>query len=148
MVALEMAMDELAYALNLDPELRLRNYAEVDPADGRAFSSKKLRECYVEGAKRFGWERRSMAPRSQRDGHMLIGWGMASALMDTFRAAATARVRLRSDGHAIVECGTQAIGTGNYAVLSQSAAEVLGIDPGHVTVRLGDTALPETGATT
>lgn len=149
MVALETAMDELAYALNLDPlELRLRNHADVDPADGRPYSSKRLRECYVEGARRFGWERRPMPPRSMRDGRLLIGWGMASALMDTFRFAARARVRLRSDGDVIVECGAQEIGTGNYAVLAQIAAEALGVDPGRVTVRLGDTTLPEAGPTT
>lgn len=148
-VALETAMDELAYALNIDPlELRLRNYAEVDPVDGRPYSSKKLRECYLEGAKRFGWDRRPMAPRSMRDGRLLIGWGMATALMDTFRFATAARIRMRSDGDVVVECGTQEIGTGNYTVLTQIAADALGVDPRCVTVRLGDTALPEAGPTT
>ena len=108
MVALETAMDELAYAVNIDPlELRLRNYAEVEPVDGRPYSSKKLRECYLEGARRFGWERRPMQPRSLRDGRLLIGWGMASAMMNTFRFAASARVCLRSDGKVIVQCGAQ-----------------------------------------
>jgi xanthine dehydrogenase YagR molybdenum-binding subunit len=149
MVALESAMDELAYALNMDPlELRLRNYAEVEPLDGRPYSSKKLRECYLEGARRFGWERRPMQPRSLRDGRLLIGWGMASALMDTFRFAASARVCMRSDGDVVVQCGAQEIGTGNYTVLAQIAADVLDLDPGRVTVQLGDTTLPETGATT
>jgi xanthine dehydrogenase YagR molybdenum-binding subunit len=149
MVALETAMDELAYAVKLDPlELRLRNYAEVEPADGRPYSSKKLRECYLQGAQRFGWDTRPMAPGSLRDGRLLIGWGMASAIMDTFRFAASARVRMRADGQVIVECGAQEIGTGNYAVLAQIAAAELGVDVGRVTVRLGDTALPETGPTT
>jgi xanthine dehydrogenase YagR molybdenum-binding subunit len=149
MVALETAMDELAYGLRLDPlELRLRNYAEVEPEDGRPYSSKKLRECYLEGAKRFGWERRPMAPRSMREGPLLIGWGMASALMDTYRFPASARIRMRRSGDVVVETGTQEIGTGNYAVLTRIAADVLGIDPHRVTVRLGDTALPEAGPTT
>lgn len=149
MVALETAMDELAYAVNIDPlELRLRNYAEVEPVDGRPYSSKKLRECYLEGARRFGWERRPMQPRSLRDGRLLIGWGMASAMMNTFRFAASARVCLRSDGKVIVQCGAQEIGTGNYAVLAQIAADALDLDPSLVTVQLGDTALPETGPTT
>lgn len=149
MVALETAMDELAYTLNLDPvELRLRNYAEVDPSDGRPYSSKQLRECYLQGAQRFGWGKRPMAPRSLRDGRMSIGWGMASVLMGTFRFAAAARVRMRVDGLVAVECGTQEIGTGNYAVLAQIAAEALGVDPSRITVVLGDTTLPEAGPTT
>jgi xanthine dehydrogenase YagR molybdenum-binding subunit len=89
-----------------------------------------------------------MSPRSLRDGRLLLGWGMATAFMDTFRFAASARVRMRSDGHAIVECGVQEIGTGNYTVLAQIAADSLEIDPSVVTVRLGDMTLPEAGPTT
>ena len=86
MFALETAMDELAYAIGLDPvELRLANDTQVDPANGKPFSSRKLRECLMEGAERFGWSRRPMAPRSLRDGHLLIGQGVASAVMTTFR---------------------------------------------------------------
>lgn len=149
LVALESAMDELAHALSMDPlELRLRNYAETEPMDGRRYSSKELRECYRRGAERFGWSGRSHEPRSMRDGRLLVGWGMASAIMDTFRFPASARVRLRSDGTAIVESCTQEIGTGNYAVLAQVAAEALGLDTSQVTVQLGDTTLPEAGPTT
>ena len=84
MVALESAMDELAYALDMDPlALRLRNYAEVDPESGNPFSSKELRQCYLEAAKRFGWDKRPKAIRSMREGKLLLGWGMATALMTT-----------------------------------------------------------------
>src|SRR5207302_11162766 len=82
LVGLEIAMDELAYAVDLDPlELRLRNYAETDPADGLPFSSKRLRDCYLRGAERFGWDRRQTSPGSMRDGSDLVGWGMATAQM-------------------------------------------------------------------
>jgi xanthine dehydrogenase YagR molybdenum-binding subunit len=149
LVALESAMDELAYELSMDPlALRLRNYAEVDPNDGRRYSSKELRHCYIEGARRFGWERRPMAPRSMRDGRLLIGWGMASAIMGTFRFPSAARVRLTVEGDVVVETGVQEIGTGNYTVLAQVAADGLGIDAARVTVRVGDTMLPEAGPTT
>jgi xanthine dehydrogenase YagR molybdenum-binding subunit len=149
MVALESAMDELAYALDIDPlVLRLRNYAEVDPESGRPFSSKELRQCYVEGAKRFGWDARPKTVGSMRDGRLLIGWGMATALMTTFRFPAAARIRMRRDGQVIVETSAHEIGTGNYTVLTQVAADALGVDPGIVTVRLGDTAMPEACPTT
>jgi len=148
MVALEIAMDELAYELGLDPvELRLRNHAEADPTSGKPFSSKALRECYRLGAECFGWARRPAAPRSLRDGHDLVGWGMASAIMQTFRIGASARVSLTRDGMVLIEAGTQEIGTGVRTILPQVAAEALGVPPERVHVALGDTALPETGGT-
>jgi xanthine dehydrogenase YagR molybdenum-binding subunit len=142
-------MDELALALGLDPlELRLRNYAETDPSDGRPFSSKKLREAYVEGAERFGWEKRPLAPRSLRDGDLLIGQGMASAIMSTFRFSSAARATLEADGSVTLSSAAQEIGTGAYTVLPQVAAEVLGIPVSRVRLTLGDTSLPETAPTT
>lgn len=146
--ALESALDELAHALGVDPvELRLRNYAEHDPTSGLPFSSKELRECYRQGAERFGWHGRPMAPRSLRDGHDLVGWGMATAIMTTFRMEARARVRLHADGRVVVEAGCQEIGTGVYTILPQIAAEVLGYPVERVSLRLGDTRLPETCGT-
>jgi xanthine dehydrogenase YagR molybdenum-binding subunit len=149
LVGLEIAMDELAYALRIDPlELRLRNYAERDPTHGLPFSSKKLRECYLEGAERFGWARRSPEPGSMRDGHDLIGWGLASVLMSTFRMPANARVTIDRRGDVVIEAGCQEIGTGAYTIMPQIAADALGgIDPERVQLRLGDTTLPETGGT-
>jgi xanthine dehydrogenase YagR molybdenum-binding subunit len=149
MVALESAMDELAYALDLDPlELRLRNYAEADPESGNPFSSKELRQCYLEAARRFGWDRRPKAVRAMRDGPLLLGWGMATAIMTTFRFPAAARARMRPDGQVVIETSAQEIGTGNYAVFAQVAADALGVDPGRVSVRLGDTNFPEASPTT
>jgi xanthine dehydrogenase YagR molybdenum-binding subunit len=149
MVGLEIAMDELAFALNIDPlELRLRNYAERDPSRGVAFSSKEQRECYAEAAERFGWSQRTPQPGSMRDGRDLVGWGMASVLMSTFRMPAGARVSIDARGDVLVEVGCQEIGNGAYTIMPQIAADALGgIDAARIKLRLGDTTLPETGGT-
>jgi xanthine dehydrogenase YagR molybdenum-binding subunit len=141
--ALESAMDEMAAALDMDPlAFRLANYAESDPHENRPFSSKQLRECYRQGAAAFGWERRTRAPRSMRDGDMLVGYGMATATYPVNRQAASAIVRILADGTAWVGCGTQDIGTGTYTVMAQIAADELGLAPGRVAVALGDSRLP------
>ncbi|MCS4096465.1 xanthine dehydrogenase family protein molybdopterin-binding subunit [Rhizobium sp. BK176] len=148
MFATESAMDELAYACGIDPlELRLRNYAEHDPLTGKPFSSKALHEVYAEGARRFGWDGRPMAARSLTDGRKRIGWGMASAVMSTFRFASSARIRLVASGEAVIEAGCHEIGNGVTAIISQIAAEALGLPEERIRVRLGDTSLPETGGT-
>ena len=141
--ALESAMDELAYAVGLDPlEVRLRNHADSDPSKQLPFSSKSLRECYSVGAERFGWSRRVPRARSMRDGGLLVGMGVASATYPTNRSAASALVRLSSDGTAHVFAGTQDLGTGAYTVFSQVAAEELGIPVSSVRFELGDTNFP------
>ena len=145
MFALESAMDELAYALDMDPiELRLRNHADRDPQSGRPWSSKSLKECYRQGAERFGWERRNPQPRSMRDGNDLIGWGMATAAYPVYLSPAAARVKLFADGHAIAQSGSHEIGTGTYTVMTQIVAEELGLPPEKVQFELGDTILPNT----
>jgi xanthine dehydrogenase YagR molybdenum-binding subunit len=142
--ALEVALDELAYALAIDPlQLRLRNYAETDPESGKPWSSKHLRECYRDGAARFGWERRLAEPRSMRDGRELVGWGMATATYPAHRMAAKAAATLYPDGIAVVQSGSQDIGTGTYTVMTQIAAESIGIPIDRVRFELGDTSLPE-----
>jgi xanthine dehydrogenase YagR molybdenum-binding subunit len=126
--ALESAMDELAVALNIDPlEFRLRNYTDRDPHQNKPFASKALRECYRQGAEAFGWARRSSEPRSMRDGNVLIGWGMATSTYPTHRMPASAYVRLGADNSALVRVGTQDLGTGTYTVMSQIAADALGV---------------------
>jgi xanthine dehydrogenase YagR molybdenum-binding subunit len=148
MVGLECAIDELAAELGLDPlELRRRNHAERNPTSGKPFSCKNLLECYRQGAERFGWARRPPQPRSLREGHRLIGWGMAGALMPTYRFAAKARVTVERDGAVLIEAGTQEIGTGVRTILPQIAAEALGVPVARVRLELGDTTLPETGGT-
>ena len=143
MFALECAMDELAYALKIDPlELRLVNYADKDPETGLPFSSKALRECYRLGAEKFGWSRRPLEPRSMRDGRWLVGWGMASGVWGAFLSPATVRITLRADGSARVASATSDIGPGTYTAMTIIAAEYLGIPPERVAFELGDTRLP------
>jgi xanthine dehydrogenase YagR molybdenum-binding subunit len=141
--ALESAMDELAVALKMDPlEFRLRNYAEQDPHENKPYASKALRECYQQGAELFGWAHRWAEPRSMRDGDVLIGWGMATSTYPTHRMPAKAHVRMNADGSAVVQVGTQDIGTGTYTVMSQIAADTLGLPVERVRFELGDSAFP------
>lgn len=143
MFALESALDELAYALGMDPvELRLRNDTQKDPISGNRFSSRHLVECYETGVKAFGWKKRKPQPRSMREGDWLVGWGCATAVYPTNVAVATARVRLEANGHVRVQSASQEIGTGIRTVAGQIAAEQLGVELADVTVEMGDTDLP------
>jgi len=140
---LEIAMDELAAASGIDPvELRLRNIPDEDPTQKIPFSSNKLAEALRTGADRFGWERRRAEPDEVRKGEWLIGMGMASAVRVNMLVEAKARVSLSSEGHALVETDMTDIGTGTYAILTQIAAEMLGLPMDRVETRLGDTDLP------
>ena len=141
--ALESAMDELAYALALDPiELRRRNEAAYDASENRPWSSRHLLECYDVGAMRFGWEHRTPEPRSMRVGGELVGYGVATATYPGARAPANARVEVRSDGRAVVASATHDLGTGTYTIMTQVVAERLGIAVPNIEARLGDTLLP------
>jgi xanthine dehydrogenase YagR molybdenum-binding subunit len=141
---LESALDELAARLRIDPvALRLKNYAERDPESGRPFSSKSLKECYEKGAARFGWARRSPAPRSMHDGDTLVGWGMATATYPAKRLPASALARLAGDGTILVQAATHEFGTGTYTSMSQVAADALGVPVDRVRFDLGDTNFPE-----
>ena len=142
--AIGSAMDELAHSLRIDPlDLRLANYAEEDPSDGRPWSSKKLREAYEEGARLFGWRER----KTRRDDNWVIAQGMADCTMGTFRFPSAARLTLRADGSALLEAGFHDIGSGTLTIFPQIVADVLGLDPARVVVRHGDTTLPQTGPT-
>jgi xanthine dehydrogenase YagR molybdenum-binding subunit len=141
--ALEVAMDELAYELKMDPlELRLRNYAEINPLEDKPFSSKELRQCYKLGAERFGWKDRPVEPRSMRDGDELIGWGMATGMWDSLVMVARVSAVLHADGRLVVSSAASDIGTGTYTVMSMIAAEALGLPLERVTFQLGDSTLP------
>lgn len=141
----EIAMDELAEKLKMDPmALRLKNYAETDPSENdRPWSSKHLRECYTQGAEKFGWAKRNATPGSVKEGEWLIGQGMATATYPANRSASQAVVRLMPGGKMFVGAGTQDLGTGTYTIMAQQAAAGLGLDPKNVEVKLGDSTLPK-----
>src|SRR5882762_8907521 len=142
--ALECAMDELAIALELDPlELRLRCYSDRDQNADRPYSSKSLRECYRQGADAFGWDKRSPEPRSMRDGSELVGFGMATGVWDAMQMPITVRIVLSANGHAEVSCATSDIGTGTYTIMTQVAAAMLGLPLDNITIKLGDSTLPQ-----
>jgi xanthine dehydrogenase YagR molybdenum-binding subunit len=141
--ALESAMDEIALKLNMDPvEFRRINDTTKSPVDDKPYSSRTLMTCYDQAAAAFGWQQRSPAPGSMRDGDWLVGWGCASAFYPTHIGAATARVRLMANGTVRVQSAAHEIGNGVYTVLGQMAAEQLGVDLSSVTVEVGDSQLP------
>jgi xanthine dehydrogenase YagR molybdenum-binding subunit len=142
--ALESAMDELAVALKLDPlELRLRSYSDRDQHEDRPYRSKALRECYRQGAEAFGWAKRNPAPRSMRDGSDLVGWGMATGIWEALQMPITVRIALTANGHAEVACATSDIGTGTYTIMAQVAADMLGLPLDNISIKLGDSSLPQ-----
>ncbi|MFN4117916.1 xanthine dehydrogenase family protein molybdopterin-binding subunit [Acidovorax sp.] len=141
--ALEVAMDELASALRMDPlALRLKNYTDRDAANDLPYSTKELRACYHQGAERFGWAHRNPEPRSMREGHELIGWGMATGQWDAMQMFARAHAVLAADGHLTVSSAASDIGTGTYTAMAMIAAAALGLPLERVAFRLGDSDLP------
>jgi xanthine dehydrogenase YagR molybdenum-binding subunit len=141
--ALESALDELAFKLNIDPlEIRLRNYAEKDESTNLPFSSKHLRECYEVGAERFGWSKRNAKIGSMRNGNLILGMGMGTCTWPAGRGSAEVRVRLMADGTARVSSATQDIGTGTYTIMAQVVSEKTGISVEKIDVVLGDSSLP------
>jgi xanthine dehydrogenase YagR molybdenum-binding subunit len=144
-LALEQAMDELAYKLDIDPvELRLRNEPSEDPEKKVPFSTRKLVECLHKGAAEFGWERRPRVPGTLKDGRWLIGLGMSAAIRPNLRRPASAKVRMDENRHATVEMDMTDIGTGSYTIFAQVAAETLGLPLEQVTVKLGHSSYPDT----
>jgi len=142
--AIECAMDELAYAANIDPlELRLINYSDKDQIEDRRYSSKELRECYLQGAEKFGWSRHSPQPRSMRDGNELVGWGMATGIWEAMQMPASAKAVLTANGSVEIASATADIGPGTYTWMTQLAAEMLGVPIENVTAKLGDSTLPD-----
>jgi xanthine dehydrogenase YagR molybdenum-binding subunit len=141
--ALESAIDELAYQLGTDPlELRLRNYAEVQPQSGSPWASKALRECYEVGAERFGWSRRNPEIGAMRDGHWRVGCGLAGLSYSWWQVRCEARASINRDGAAFVRSAANDPGTGTATVMEQLAAELLGLPLAQVTFALGDSDFP------
>ncbi|HEY0181161.1 MAG TPA: aldehyde oxidoreductase molybdenum-binding subunit PaoC [Dokdonella sp.] len=144
MMALEIAIDEMAEKLGIDPiEFRIRNDTQVDPEKpARPFSQRRLIECLRTGAERFGWSRRDPRPASLRDGRWLVGLGVAAAFRNNIVMKSGARVRLDASGMVTVETDMTDIGTGTYTIVAQTAAELLGVPLDRVVVRLGDSSFP------
>ncbi|THG40222.1 aldehyde oxidoreductase molybdenum-binding subunit PaoC [Sphingomonas olei] len=144
MMALEIAMDEMAEKLGMDPvAFRIKNDTQVDPEKPqRRFSQRQLVRCLTDGAQRFGWDRRQAKPAQVRDGQWLIGMGVASAFRNHLNMTSGARVRLSPDGIVTVETDMTDIGTGTYTILAQTAGEMLGVPAEAVVVKLGDSSFP------
>ncbi len=146
-IALESAIDEMAEACGMDPlTFRLTNYAEAEPISGKPFSSKALRECYRQGAERFGWSSRPLAPRGMRDeAGLLVGWGVGTATFPALMFQAEARAVIRRDGSGLMETGAHDMGQGAWTALAQIAADGLGLDIDRVEFRAGTSDLPDAG---
>ena len=144
LMALEIAMDEMAEKLGLDPiEFRIRNDTQVDPEKPeRKFSQRQFNECLKLGAERFGWNRRNATPAQTRDGHWLVGMGVAGAFRNNLLTKSAARVRLDNRGTVTVETDMTDIGTGSYTIIAQTAAEMMGVPLKQVVVKLGDSQFP------
>ncbi|HEX8324450.1 MAG TPA: aldehyde oxidoreductase molybdenum-binding subunit PaoC [Tepidisphaeraceae bacterium] len=144
MMALEIAMDEMAEKLSMDPVLfRVANDTQVDPEKPeRPFSQRHLNECLQTGAERFGWNKRNAKPGQVRDGGWLLGMGVASAFRNNLLTKSAARVRLNKRGLVTVETDMTDIGTGSYTIIAQTAAEMMGVPLDHVLVQLGDSTFP------
>jgi xanthine dehydrogenase YagR molybdenum-binding subunit len=143
--AIESAMDELAWALKMDPlELRLRNEPDHDPVRGTAFSSRYLRECYAMGAEAFGWSRRVSATRATRDGPWFTGFGMAAATLPTILFSAEVRLQLTADGSVTIECSTSELGAGTSTAQTRAAAQRLGVPFAKVRFLHGDSGMGKT----
>jgi xanthine dehydrogenase YagR molybdenum-binding subunit len=144
LLALEIAMDELAEKLDIDPiELRVRNEPAEDPERHVPYSSRHLVPCLQEGAKRFGWAARHLRPGQVRDGRWMVGMGVAAATRGNPLQLSKANVRLSPDGTVRVRMAMTDIGTGTYTILTQIAAEMLGLPPDRIRIEIGDTAFPE-----
>ena len=141
--ALECALDELAIALKMDPvALRLANHADNHPTKNVPFSAKHLKEAYRLGAEKFGWAKRNPEPLSMRDGDLLVGWGMATATYPAHKMSAAAKVSLRANNTATVQCATHDLGTGAYTAFTQISSEQLGVPFEKVTFELGKSDFP------
>jgi len=144
LAVLEMAMDEMAEKLGMDPiTFRVANDTQVDPEKPeRPFSQRRLAECFRTGAERFGWNRRNAQPAATREGSWLVGMGVAAAFRNNLLTKSAARVRLDRNGKVTVETDMTDIGTGSYTIIAQTAAEMMGVALQDVVVHLGDSSFP------
>lgn len=142
--AMESAMDELAYALKMDPiELRLKNFANIDLLNNKPWASNHLKECYQTGAKAFGWEKRNPQPRSMEKDGMLVGQGMSTGIYKSERAPASASITITDEGQAIIRCSAADTGPGSITILTQIAADALELPADNVAIEWANADLPE-----
>ncbi|MCU7617081.1 xanthine dehydrogenase family protein molybdopterin-binding subunit [Chryseobacterium sp. PBS4-4] len=143
MHAIEVTMDEIAYQLNIDPvELRLINYSETDKSSDKEFSSKELRNCYLQGAEKFGWNQRNPEPRSMKRGNKLVGYGMATGMWDANRLLGRAEAIITPDGKVEIKSAVTDIGTGTLTIMTQIAADELGLPIEDITFSHADSKMP------
>jgi xanthine dehydrogenase YagR molybdenum-binding subunit len=145
--ALESAIDEMAYKVNMDPlEFRLKNFAETDPEKNKPFSSNNLKEAYKLGSEKIGWNKRNPAPGSMKDGEWLTGFGMSTGVFGAFRSESTCRAQLNADGSLILQSATSDIGPGTGTAMVQIAHEVTGLPISKIRFELGDASFPPSGS--
>jgi len=143
MHAIECTMDELAYKLNIDPlQLRLINYSDIDPSENKPFTSKELKQCYLKAAEKFGWDKRNPVPGSMTRGNKLIGYGMATGIWDAYQFPSRVEIIIGRDGKVIVNNAVTDIGTGTLTVMTQVAADELGVPIEDITFQYGDSSKP------
>ncbi|MCJ8152729.1 xanthine dehydrogenase family protein molybdopterin-binding subunit [Chryseobacterium sp. SSA4.19] len=143
MHAVEVTMDEIAYRLNIDPlELRLINYSEIDKSSDKEYSSKELRECYLQGAEQFGWNQRNPEPRSMKRGNKLVGYGMATGIWDANRILGRAEAMMNPDSKVEIKSAVTDIGTGTLTIMTQIAADTLGLPIEDITFSYADSKMP------
>ncbi|WP_312078517.1 xanthine dehydrogenase family protein molybdopterin-binding subunit [Chryseobacterium sp.] len=143
MHAIEVTMDEIAYKLNIDPlDLRLKNYSDIDKSSGKEYSSKELQQCYLRGAEKFGWEKRSPKPRSMKRGNKLAGYGMATGIWEANRIFARAEVIMTPDGKVEIKSAVTDIGTGTMTIMTQIASDELGLPIEDIKFSYADSKMP------
>jgi xanthine dehydrogenase YagR molybdenum-binding subunit len=143
MHAIECTMDELAHKLKIDPlELRLINYSEIDPSSNKPYTSKALRDCYLQAAEKFGWSNRNPEPRSTKRGNKWVGYGMATGIWDAFQFPARVEAMITKEGRMVLNNATTDIGTGTLTVMTQIAADELGLSLEEVDFNYGDSKKP------
>ena len=150
--AMECQMDEIAKALDMDPlELRRKNMikpGQADPAHNafgtpneRLMASCGLEECITRGAAAIGWSEKRGKPG---DGVVKRGIGMACTMQGSGIAMVDwggATLKLNDDGTFSLFVGATDLGTGSDTVLTQIAAECLGIDVADISILSSDTDL-------
>ncbi len=141
--ALECAIDELSYALNLDPlEVRMRNYAETDPQSNKPFSSKFLKDAYKLGADKIGWDKRNRAVKSMKEGEWMVGYGMSTGMFGAGRGAGKVAAKLLADGTLVLQSGIADSGPGTATMMASIAVDSLGLSPNKIRIEIGDSSLP------